>query len=78
MNVSIICEKVKVLVRPGHVDVVTIETNIPSTIWVGHNKPPRWFKPTAMSVFRIEQAYDTGAEWVRKNLKVEPEVIEVF
>lgn len=56
--------RVTVLVRKGYTDKIWIYTDLPSNIY----KVPQ-------VDFSTEMLQGTGADWVRENLGVEPEVI---
>jgi hypothetical protein len=58
--------KCTVLLRGGHMDEIFFDTDLPSNIIGG----------APFVQFKTEQCKGTGVEWVRKNLHLEPDVIQ--
>lgn len=64
MQINVI--KATVLVRPHFTDYIYLDTDLPSSV----EKYP--------TTLRCEQPKGTGADWVRKQFNIEPEVIGNF
>lgn len=64
---SLTATRVTVLLLDHSTDLVTIRTTLAPTLPAFPDEP---------AVFKTECAINTGIEWVRKNLGVEPEVID--